>query len=167
MRSTAAAEPETSGWYFRASRRYAASRTSGSAWGSTWRISYRLLAGRISRTLLEPEVALHRDAMTERVQDDAVALGVLQQAAGALGVGARLHPDAAGAGDPRHAHGHVARHRQRAAQVGLAADLHLDRLELDAHRRGDHAEGHLLTGGERAHEQVAGAGHVAVAAHAG
>ena len=55
-------------------------------------------------------------------------------------------------------------HRQRATRVPVSFDRDLQLLEVDAHVRGDHAQGGLLAGRQGGKRQVPGTRRVAVAA---
>src|SRR5712692_5277903 len=115
---------------------------------------------------LQGELTLHRYPATQGVEDHAVAFGVLQQPLGPVLILLPLQSHARAAGDALEADRNVAREAHRAAQVQLANRLHLQGFQLDAHRRRHHAHRDLLTGRQRAEQDVTRARHVAQPAHA-
>src|SRR5918997_509004 len=74
----------------------------------------------------------------ERLEDDAVALGELDQRSKLVGVGIGVELE--GKTDLAKAHRSVLGDAQRAAEVEVALDLHLARADLDAERGRDGVE---------------------------
>src|SRR5438270_1123759 len=115
---------------------------------------------------LQRERAFHRHPVAKRVEHDAVALSILQQPPRPFRPTVVFHADTRLATDVRKADRRLAVHAERAAQVQLTDGFDLQRLELDAHGRGDHAQGDLLARRQRAEQQITRARHIAQATHA-
>ena len=103
----------------------------------------------LQRRRLDPELGLDRHPGAQRVQHHAVLLGAPQETLRALAAFVAPHDHVGPRADRCQTDGELAAHGEGPARVPVPLHRDLERLQLDAHVRRDHAQGGLLAGRER------------------